>query len=403
MTRQSIRLLLGSVVALMASAPVLAQMALPDRIVLHGGQRYTGIKIKSANVDTITFTRFDGTGPERSVDASKVEELSWGDSPGDFRRAVADAKAGNHERALENLARCPAEGPRGFWYQPYRSLLEAQCLVETSQPAKALPKLETVVQRYRTSYYVLDAIQLKATVHTKLGQYDKAAETSLRLDPQGSFDKIGANKPYGKLRQLQGVAGAIESYVKAPGKQSQAAALLPRLVKVTGEIAANPPDDLTAALPEIRAIQQRAIVMQADLLVSSNQLDAARTWINNNAGRVQDRSARLRLFMTLGDMAMKSAGASGVARDRKASLYTQAVLAYMRVYVLYPDIKELRGRAMFGAATASEQIAVLRKDMKKPSGDKARAKRLYKEVLRAYPETEMAKQSKRRLEALGGE
>jgi tetratricopeptide (TPR) repeat protein len=404
MLRRSIWIILGAAAGLLAmAAPALAQqMQFPDRIVLQSGKQLPGIKITAAKVDKITYVRFGSSpGPEQSVASRDVDEIAWGDSPGDLRRAIADMKGANYARALQNLRKCPKQGPREFWYQPYFRLLTARCLVETDAAAKALDPLKDVISRYRDSYYVLDAIQLKARAHKQLGQFEKAAETSLLLDPQGNFDKPGATKPYGKLRQLQGVAGAIESYAKAPDKRDEASRLLTRLVEVIGTITANPPENLAPALPQIRAIEQRAIVSQADLLVQADKLDAAREWINQNASRVRDRSARLRLFMTLGDMAMKGANRAGVARDRKKFLYTQAALAYMRVYVLYPDLKELRGRAMFGAATASEQIAALAKGEKKPSGDKSRAIRLYKEVIRAYPGTKMATESKKRLEALG--
>ena len=117
----------------------------------------------------------------------------------------------------------------------------------------------------------------------------------------------------------------------------------------------------------------------------------ARTLIERISSDIKDRSARVELYAVLGDLLVKETAKA--AGDKKKSLRKKALLAYMRVYILYPDQKAQRVRCMLGAAVASRQLGT--------RDDNRRAVKLCKAIIAEDPESEEAKQALTLLQGLG--
>jgi tetratricopeptide (TPR) repeat protein len=355
-------------------------MTLPDRIVRHSGAPITQIKVTKLDIDTVEYTTFRGEAPTKSIDASKVKEVFLGDA-GRFRLAISLAEKGeNWERVLALVKRSPEKGPREFWYAPNRLVLYGRALLETGKPAEALPKFEEVIRKYPKSFYVLRAIRGKARAHMELDQNEKAAETYRKL------------VPYGKIWALRARYRMAQIYTRIPDKTSEAGDLYQRLVAECERLIEQPPAAVKDKLDEVKSIHQSALIGRADVLMHTGKLAEARQWVNSIEKKVTDESARVKLYLALGDLAMQAARNAASAENKKIN-YRKALLPYMRVYILYPDRAEARRRAMLGAAMASELYG--------SPPDRSRAKRLYKELYEKFPKSREAENAKKRLEAMG--
>jgi tetratricopeptide (TPR) repeat protein len=386
-----------AVLAGLWSGAAAAQQKYADRIIPYSGRGVSGVKILSADFKTVTYVRFYGEpGPKREVAADTIKEISWGDAPPEVRIAVSEMNKGNYDKALERLDKAPASGPRAFYYEPYLRVLQGRCLMELNRPAEAAARFGAAVKAKKNSFYVLPAIRGKARAHMLLKEYEKAAEAYGQLDPNDHYRTLGATDPYGQLWQLRGRLGLAQAYARTAEKVRQAGETLKGLVTVCEEILAKQPEDLKAALPEVRTIHQTALVGRAEVLLAAGELGQAREWINSISGKISDKAARLSLYVTLGQVSMEAAKKALQAnqKDTMKRRYKEALLAFMRVYILYPDQKAERIKAMMGAATASELLG--------SADDKRRAKRLYREVKEEFSNTPEAKEASQRLEALGG-
>lgn len=373
--------------------PAQAATKLPDRIVPTSGPTLSGVKILSATIDTIKYnTKFWGGGRDRSMPAAQVKELGWGDSPAAFRVALADYNRKNYGKALPRLEKLPASAARDFWYVPYKNVLHGNCLLRLGKHAEALPKFKVVVDKHSDSFYVLEAILGKAKCHEALQQYEEAGQAYAKLDPNGVYQDPDKNKPYGKLWQLRGRLGMAQSYAKVKAKRGAAAAVLSGLAKVTALLLADTPKALVGAVDEIKSINQNASVGKAQVLLGEGKVTEASDWIASIAHKVSDPSARVQLFMMLGDIAMKAADGAADQEDKKLK-YKQALLAYMRVYIVYSEAKEVRPRAMYLAGQAYERQGT--------AEARNAAARLYRELRKSFPDSEWAKKARTALEALG--
>ncbi len=382
-------------------AAVLGQSArgeeaiLPDRIVRTSppNDAISGIKITAADITGVKYTRFaPPAGTVMSVARKDVEEISWGDSPNMLRQAIRQFKDGQYEAAARGLDALPDTGPREFWYQPYKRLLYAQCQIELGKFNLALPKLDEIVKQYPRSFYVLDAIQEKIKVHLALKQPEKLSEVAALLDPKGDFAEPAAAGPYGKIWQLRGRIGEADALGQSgqPGL-ARAADLYKGLAEVTEVLLAGPPEELKPVVSEIGMIRQRAMVGRFQVLVPIDPEQAVQ-WYEKIKDKITDKPARLKMHVASGDLLMEMAKKGGDEAAKKVK-YKQAMLAYMHVYILYPDQKEGRAAVMLKAASASSRLGT--------PADNARAARMANEIIAEFPDSAEAKEARQMLEGLG--
>jgi len=357
-----------------------AATVLPDRIELHSGRRISGITVTKADIDVVLY-RVKTTEKAESVAASEVKEISWGDA-GQFRQAISLCSRGDWERARQVLEQLPAGGPRMFWYGPYKGVLHGQCLVALGEHKKALPLFEGVIRGHANSFYVLEAIFGKAKAHEALKQYREAAETYKKLDRQA----------YGALWRLRGRFCQAETYAKAGGADAaNAEATYADLADETEAILADPPEHLKGSVEEITRVHQSCLIGKATVLLAGGKPEEAHEWLVGVSDKITDEVVRVRMYVRLGD-AMTEA-AKGATGDRMNARYKKALLAYMRVYVLYRHHEDNVPKAMLNAATISRLLGT--------GPDKARAVRLGRELVSEFPGAPEAAEARRLLEGLG--
>lgn len=373
-----------------AAGASVAMEALPDRIVTTA-TTISGIKVTAANSASVTYTKFEGGAPSQ-IEFSKVVEISWGDTPPDIRRALQEYRGGNYAGALQQVLRSPEAGPREFWYAPFRLLLHGQCLLNLHKPGEALPKFDQVLRGYPQSFYAIEAIQGKGECHLAAKEFDKAGEAFALLDPKGLYDSLTAAEPYGKLWQLRGRLRLAEAYAQVPEKVAEAAKTYDRLAEVTESLVTSTPAELKGVVGELTSMYQRALLGSVEVLLGAGKLDEAQEKVEEVGGKITEKPVRLKLYMTLGNLLAKAAEKAADEKDKKVK-YKEALLAYMRVYILYPEQKAERPRAMMGAATVSQLLG--------SKEDRERAGTLYKAIIAEFPESPEAKEAPRRLETLG--
>jgi len=386
--------LLAGMAALLAphTAGAAGVPIMPDRIVLKSDANITGIRVTRANVDGITYKRLDGTGPTKTLSPAEVKEISWGDA-GQFRRGMAmyNRATPDLEGALRLFRSLPASGPRDYWYGPLRRLMIGKCLYRLKRYDDAIPFFQDVERKYSQSMYVITAIQGLARCHNAKKDYKKAADAYAKFDPRGTYNRAGDPKPYGKMWQWRGREGMAQAYAKIAARASDAGKIYAGLVKGTGAALAKLPADLKADTKEIRGINQRALVGLVDVLKNAKKYDEAARQIEQIITKIDDPSARAKMYATLGEI--RSRQAEKAPDAQKTLLRKKALIAYMRVYILYPDNKAERRKAMLGAAVVSRLLNT--------PDDARRAKRLCRELKAEFPGTDEGTQASRILQLMG--
>ena len=384
-------ILLPVLVAAMAVTAALAANAanvpaMPDRIVRSDNNQITGIRVLRAEVARVVYKRFDGRGGVLTIPSSNVKEIHWGDS-GAFRRALAAYAKNDIKNALAILLELPKTGPREFWYGPYRSLMIGKCHYRLRAYDKALPVFEKITRQYGNSFYLLKAIEGKALAYTRKGAIEQAAKAYAEFDPRGSYASPGSPEPYGKLWQWRGREGMAKAYAEREKKAAEAGEIYAGLAKGTGAALAKLPAALKGDKAEITGIYQRALVGSVKALLKAGKFDAALKQIEAVSEQITDRSARVEMYAVVGTaLADKAAKAPD---DQKKTLQKKALLAYMRVYILYPDQKAQRVKCMLGAAIASRLLGA--------PDDNRRAIKLCQAIIAEHPNSPEAKQQAPRL------
>ena len=373
--------------ALAASA---AELTMPDRIVLTNKGQITGIRVMSAEVDGVTYKKFDGRGDAKTVPADSVDEISWGDA-GEFRRVISLYDRNKVKEALELLRKLPETGPRAFWYAPYRELILGKCLYRMRKYDEALPHFDVVIKRYPRSLYAPSAIEGLARSYGKKRDVKLAAEAYAMLDPTNSYASPGSPEPYGKMLQWRGREEMAKLFVKLDGRAEEASKIYAGLAKGASAVLAKPPAELKAHLSAIRAIHQRALMGGVDALEKAGKLKQARELIESISEQITDKSVRVGMYARLGDLL--AAEAEEAPEGARKSLRKKALLAYMRVYILYPGREAQRSRCMLGAAIASRQLG--------SPDDNIRAVKLCKAIMAEHPRSKEAKEVPKLLQELG--
>ena len=372
--------------ALTASA---AAPAMPDRIERTDKAQITGIRVISAQVNVVEYEKFDGRGGVKTLRSSDIKEIHWGDA-GAFRRPMA-VYPKRPKAALALFLKLPKTGPRAFWYAPRLELMIGKCLYRLKKYDEALPHFQTIIKDHARSYYVLKAIEGEARCHERKRDFEQAAKAYERFDPRSNYESHVLPEPYGKMLQWRGREEMAKIFLKLDGKAGDASRIYAGLAKGTSAAIAKLPAELKAHVAEIHAIHQRALVGSVNALVKAGKADQARKMIEKISMHITDKSARVDMYVLLGGLLEKEAAKA--PEEKKKSLRKKALLAYMRVYILYPGQKAQRAKCMLAAAIASHQLG--------SPDDNRRAVKLCDAITTDYPGSAEAKEASRLLQGLG--
>lgn len=382
----------ATVIALGSSA---YSMDMPDRIILKNDSSIANITVTAADAQAVTYTKLSGGATEK-VKIDEIKDINWGDLPNDVKLALQEMRKEkpNYESALQKLDKAPAKLPnaaRDFYYGPLRRTAQAEALIALGKQADALIKLQEIVKDYPNSFYTIEAIKTKADVHLALKQYAEVVDTVAKFDPQNQYKDAIAQGPYGKIWQLRGRIMMVEAAM-ATGKVAEASEYCVGLTEVCDKFNLDMPAPLRPYAAEVRTIHQKAIVYRADILLKDKKLAEAAQWIDNVADKISEPAARIKMFVTYGDIQMQVATAE-TDRVKKEAKFKQAALAYMKIYILFPDAKEQRAKAMISAAKALMAIG--------SAADNGAAVRLCKEISETFPGSPEAKEADTMMRAIG--
>lgn len=140
---------------------------------------------------------------------------------------------------------------------------------------------------------------------------------------------------------------------------------------------------------EFPVVRSRAEVAQAEILVAEQEFAAAQNTLQRvvDSGAADDRTLAA-AWTGLGDCHFQSATKlfKDGKQDQAKSAIESALLAYMRVVVSFADQPRYVARSMFFAGRAFDQL--------QDDESKARAQRMYREVVRQFPGSGWAKEAR---------
>lgn len=294
-----------------------------DRIVLKSGRSFSRVAVLKDGHDKVEIDR-DGDGKaNETFTAEAVESISYGDAPKAFRQATLDYRVGRFSAAIEQFeAALQAEETREFWLKPYSYFYIGECFRQLAETDKELlPKARAAYERVLLeapdSRLAPDAIRGLGLCFLEQGDTDEA---------RSEFEKLVADDRYGAIWGLRGKL-LVARVDGALGKYKEGMALCE---KVAAAAAAADRKDLAA----------EAVCAQAELLLAAKEYDKAQQAFRGIALAARESDVKTKAFAYngIGDALL------GEGRTR------EALLAYLRVRVLYFRARKQLPRGLYGAA-----------------------------------------------------
>lgn len=313
---------MASLVAWMLALTAAAWAAGKDSVTLDSGRIEANLTILREGWDQLEVDR-DGDGKaDEPIPADTVAEVSFEDEPQAFRAAKVALKYGRMEDAAENFAKALEDKTaRAFWLQPHANYHLGECRRALAEADKAL------YPEARAAYEAA----LTASPDGRLAPF-AVERTGLCLLAEGKSDEAVqrfrklADGAYGKAFELRGKLRLAQ----ATGQANQHEEALKTVEEVVARATAEGRKEL---LGEARLVRP-------ELLIGAKRYAEAREQFLKVASEAteQDVNTKARAYNGVGDCLL----AEGQPRD--------ALLAYLRVRVLYFKSDSEYPRALFGAA-----------------------------------------------------
>jgi len=316
-----------------------------DAVVLKDGRRMTRVSVLSDGYKTVEVDR-DGDGEaDEHFPASDIAEISYGDAPGSFLLGAAAFNAHQFAKAITHLERSlKEEKVRRFWLEQQANYMIGESRRNLAEGDRSLlPKARAAFRR--------------VVVETPEGRMAPAAIRGIGLcyleegDAEGArreFEKLADGDEYGEEWACRGKL-LLARLKGRQGKHKEAMALCKEVL-----------DRCRAA--KRTDLYTEARFARAELLVESGKYEEAHEAFRDIAkdAREKDFKTQARTYNGIGDALL------GAKRTR------EALLAYLRVRVLYFQNRKELPRALFGAARcftllrkadeARELVGILRKE-----------------------------------------
>jgi tetratricopeptide (TPR) repeat protein len=294
-----------------------------DVVVLEDGRVVSGVTVLHARCDKVEVDR-DGNGePDESIAADIVAEIRYDDVPLAFRQGTSYFEAGRYKDAAVQFEKALGEKDvRSFWLLPDARYMIGECYrraagQDQSALVNARHAFQTVLTDSPRERMVPFAVRGLGLCMLAQGEI-KAAEAE--------FQKLLDEGKYGVGWRLRGQL-AMAQVRSRQKKHDEAVALCEET------IAACKRDKRLGTLAE-------AVSVQADVLMAAGQFDKVREIHLETVRAAGDRDIRTkaRAYNAIGD--------SYLAQNQADN----ALLAYLRVRVLYFEDREELPRALYGAA-----------------------------------------------------
>lgn len=306
----------------------------------------------NASVPTDQVLRIDYSGKPKLVERADlaVQDDQILDAIDDYRTYL--------EGYLANPGR-----ERYAWAPAYAASRLVQLEATVGNWSGVIAEANRLIEKFPDSRWVPMAYLAKANALLATG---KAREARAAVDAlRALVDEKGLSRRWGLEAELAGVL--VDPALKGAKKAEE-------LQKVADR-----------AGTEFPSVRNRALARMAEVLVEAKDYERAREVFRRVTEDPKSDDETLAIaYSGLGDcLYQQAASASG---EEAARLFHEALLAYMRVVVLYKDQSAYVPKAMFFAARCLDQIG--------DEDSKEKAKDLYRAVVRQYPDSKWAEEAK---------
>ena len=329
-----------------------------DMVVLKSRQSLPRVAVLRDGCDVIEIDENDDGKKDRDIPTADVDSITFGDAPVSFRQGDVFLRQGRYEDAIESLEKSLQDKEvRAFWIQPHANYLIAECRrrLAANDPSAYPTARETyAVALAKAPNGRLAPAAVRGTGLCFLGEGRPA-------EARAEFEKLTAEK-FGAAWALRGRALKTRA-LAAEDKMADALALCDDLAKTS-------PADLG------RDAADEVLVARTEVLVKAKKFTEARALYQKMADEAgpRDAAAKGQSYNGIGDCYL----AEGKTRE--------ALLAYLRVHVLYFKADDEWARALYGAARC---FIVLK--------EPARAKELVTVLEKEHPNSPWTEKAKKEL------
>lgn len=307
---------------------------------------------KNESVPTDQVLRIEYSGKPKLVDRADVavQDDEILDAIDDYRTYVEGFLSGNKRE-------------RYAWAPAYAASRLVRLEASLGDWKAVVQEADRLIEQFPDSRWLPTAYLAKAKALLMLG---KAGEARAAIDAlKGLVETKELSRRWGLEAELAGVL--VDPTL-------QGAKRVEELQKVADR-----------AGTEFPTVRNRALARMAELLAEAKDHQRALEVFQRVSEDPKSDEETLAIAYTgLGDcLYQQAASASG---DEAKRLFKDALLAYLRVVVLYKDQSAYVPKAMFFAARCFDQLG--------DEVSKDRAKRLYGAIVRQYPESRWAQEAK---------
>ena len=330
-----------------------------DTVVLKGGRRISSVTVLSDGYKVVEIDRDADGAVDETFQTSDVAEIAYGDTPKSFLLGMSSFNMNQFPKAVEQLERSLEEKEvRAFWIQQHANYVIGESRRrmaegDTTELARAREAYRRVVIKVPEGRMAPAAIRGLGLCWLEEGNTDDA-----RLE----FEKLAERDEYGEEWMLHGKL-LLARMKSAAGKHEEAM----RLCKEVTDKCLT--DGRNVLLLEAKFVR-------AELLVATKRYDEAFNAFGQiaEAAHETDFKTRARACNGIGDALL------GANRAQ------EALLAYLRVRVLYFQNRDELPHALYGAARcftllrkaneARELVDLLQKEYPRSVWTKRAAKEL---------------------------
>ena len=330
-----------------------------DEVVLKTGRGVPGLTVLSETYESVEVDR-DGDGKaDEPFPAEKVANVKYGDAPVAFRRAEISLKQGRYAEAAEMFQKALGEkNVRAFWLKQHANYLIGECLRRQGENDAALlptarKAYERVISEMPKGRLVPQAIRGAGLCLLREGRTD---------DARSWFEKLKEDYKFGEAWALRGMLLLAHANSLA-GSHDEALVLCKEVLDDSG-------------LPKYEDLRKDALLTRAALLIAAGKYKEGHEAFTKIARTAAERDVetKAQAYNGIGD------GLLGVNRVK------EALLAYLRVRVLYFKAQEELPHALYGAARC---FTVLRKANE--------ARELVTRLQKEYPKSAWTAKAKKEL------
>jgi len=315
------------------------------------GQTLTNVTVLSEDYREVQLDT-DGDGVvDRKVPQNEVRQVVYDDVPAAYRTAMAVFRLGNqYDKALKHFAEAGKTGGVRPWLKDYVAYYSAECVRRQAGTDRAL--LAQAAQKYQ------DALASNANSPFREGLQLGLGSILLQQN-----DLDGARRQFASLERAavkdEFKLGAMLNLARVDMLREQPAEAVKQFDKV-----------LAKGEKGYSATYAEAVVGKGRALIALKQYPEAGRFLEGALKTTRNDALLSEGYTTLGDCRYEYAG---TLKDKKAarSAYKSALMAYLRVEVLYYQDSEMLAKSLYYAGKcfqnlerddrAQEKFALLRK------------------------------------------